>query len=259
MILLSLIIEGIQEYHSDHVELIQSRQKRQSLETNFNDPYYAFNPDYMGGNMPNIQLYQNNPNIDQTSSCTCRCGEMSYGPPVTCNSPTTCVAYCLQMYPGQCTLINTYGCCGSYCKYFQSQALETRHCTCNCGNQQFFNPSDTCLSSQACLIQCRSKFSQACTTMATQACCGSDCQTYSQAVATSCSCLCQGNTYYPSPRCAGPDGCMTTCMTVRTNNRMKILSIYCFLSHLDLWYVYSWSNTGLLWHIMYFLYSNMYM
>ncbi len=140
---------------------------------------------------------------------------MSYGPPVSCISPQTCVGYCLQMYPAQCTLVNTYGCCGSACQYFQAQSLETRHCTCNCGGRQYLNPVDTCTSSESCLTRCLTSFPQACTPPITQACCGDDCRSYSQAVAHSCACRCQGNTYYPSPKCATPDGCVSTCMTVR--------------------------------------------
>ncbi|CAF4493503.1 unnamed protein product [Rotaria socialis] len=205
--------EGKQELRTNNITQKQLRQKRQSLGTNLNDPYYAYNPDYMGGNMPNVQLYQNNVNNGQQSSCTCNCGEMSYGPPVICTNPQTCVAYCLQMYPGQCTLINTYGCCGSSCKYFQSQSLQNRFCTCNCGGQQFFNPTDTCSSSQSCLILCRSKYPQTCMTITTEACCGTDCQTYSQAIANTCACQCHGYTYYPSPRCSSPERCINICMT----------------------------------------------
>jgi hypothetical protein len=169
----------------------------------------------MGGNMPNIQLYQNNVNNGQPRSCTCTCGDMSYGPPVECFGPQTCVAYCLQMYPGRCTLVNTFGCCGSSCQYFQAQSLETRSCICNCAGQQFLNPIDTCTSPQACLTRCLTNFPQACTPTTTQACCGQDCQSYSQAVAHACACRCQGNIYYPSPKCVSPEGCVSTCLTVR--------------------------------------------
>ncbi|CAF3558786.1 unnamed protein product, partial [Rotaria sordida] len=167
----------------------------------------------MGGNMPNIQLYENNLNNGQPSTCTCTCGDMFYGPQIACVNPQTCVEYCLQMYSGRCTLVNTYGCCGSSCQYFQVQSLQTRYCTCNCADQQFVNPTDTCISSQACLIQCRVKYPQVCMTITTQACCGQDCQSYSQAVADACSCQCQGNTYYPSPKCSNPEECINTCMT----------------------------------------------
>ncbi|CAF5185400.1 unnamed protein product, partial [Rotaria magnacalcarata] len=207
-------IEGKQALRTSNITQKQLRQKRQPFGTNPNDPYYAYNPDYMGGNMPNVQLYQNNVNNGQPSSCTCNCGEMSYGTSVTCTNPQICVAYCLQMYPGQCTLINTYGCCGSSCKYFQSQSFQSRFCTCNCGGQQFFSPTDTCSSSQSCLILCRSKYPQACMTITTEACCGTDCQTYSQAIANSCACQCQGDTYYPSPRCSSPERCISMCMTM---------------------------------------------
>ena len=205
-------IEARQALLTSNVDL---RQQRQSLGANLVDPYYAFNPDSMGGNMPNVQLANNHLNFGLASSCTCACGDMSYGPPVACNNPQTCVAYCLRMYPGQCTLINTYGCCGSSCRYFQSQSLNHRYCTCNCAGQQYVNPADKCTSSQSCLIQCRSKYPQACMAMTTQACCGSDCQTYAQAIADTCACQCQGNTYYPSPRCSTAEGCLSTCMTVR--------------------------------------------
>jgi hypothetical protein len=198
---------------------INPKQQRQSLGTNLIDPYYAFDPDYMGGNMPNKPLNQNNINNGQASSCTCSCGDMSYGPPVACFSPQTCVAYCLQMYVAQCTIVNTYGCCGSSCQYLQAQSLETRHCTCNCGGQQYLNPVDTCVSSQNCLTKCLTNFPQACRPTTTQACCGQDCESYSQAVADSCACRCQGNTYYPSPKCANPQGCVSTCMTVRESQK----------------------------------------
>ncbi len=192
----------------------QRTQQRQSLGTNLVDPYYAFNPDYMGGNIPNIQLHPNNVNNVLPSSCACSCGDTSFGPPVLCINPQTCVAYCLEAYPGQCTVVNTFGCCGSACQYLQAQSLETQHCTCNCGGQQFLNPINTCISSQACLIQCLTNFPQACTPITTQACCGQNCESYSQAVADSCACQCQGNTYYPSPKCFSPEGCVSTCMTV---------------------------------------------
>ncbi|CAF1294185.1 unnamed protein product, partial [Adineta steineri] len=188
-------------------------QQRQSLGTNLIDPYYAFNPDYMGGNMPNVQLYENSPTINRPSSCTCSCGDMTFGPPVSCVSAQICVAYCLQMYPGQCTLVNTFGCCGSSCQYFQSQSLENRFCACNCGGQQYFNPVDTCTSSQACLTTCLQNFPQVCIPVTTQACCGQDCKSYSQSVANACACRCQGNTYYPSPTCTNAEGCVSTCMT----------------------------------------------
>ncbi|CAF2855310.1 unnamed protein product [Rotaria sp. Silwood2] len=188
-------------------------QQRQALGSDLIDPYYAFNPDYMGGNMPNIPLYQNNPDISGPSSCRCSCGYMSFGPPITCINAQICIAYCLQMYPGQCTLINTYGCCGSSCQYFQSQSLDNRYCLCNCAGQQYFNPVDSCMSSQACLTRCLSNFPQTCIPTATQACCGQDCKSYSQAVANTCACRCQGSTHYPSPKCINPEGCVSTCMT----------------------------------------------
>jgi hypothetical protein len=191
------------------------KQLRQSLGTNLVNPYYAFNPDSMGGNMPNVQLQQNNLVNNQQGSCTCACGEMSYGPPVPCTDPQKCVSYCLQMYPGQCTLVNTFGCCGSSCQYFQTQSLERRSCTCNCGGQQLVDAAETCVSSQACLARCFLKYPQVCTQATAQACCGRDCQSYSQAVSTSCSCRCQGNTYYPAPTCSNAEGCVSTCMTVR--------------------------------------------
>ncbi|UJR26421.1 hypothetical protein I4U23_007753 [Adineta vaga] len=191
----------------------QRAQQRQTLGSNLVDPYYAFNPDYMGGNMPNVQLFQNNINTGRASSCTCSCGDMSFGPPTTCLTAQTCVAYCLQMYPGQCTIVNTYGCCGTSCQYFQTQSLETRVCTCNCAGQQFVNPIDTCVSSQSCLTRCLSNFPQACTATTTQACCGQDCQSYSQAISNACACTCLGNSYYPSPKCTSPEGCISTCMT----------------------------------------------
>jgi len=193
----------------------QRTQQRQSLGTNLIDPYYAFDPDYMGGNIPNIQPYQNNINNVLPSSCACSCGDISFGPPVLCIRPQTCVAYCLKFYPGQCTVVNTFGCCGSSCQYLEAQSLENQHCTCNCGGQQFIDPIDTCISSQACLTRCLTNFPQACTPITTQACCGQDCESYSQAVADACACQCQGNTYYPSPKCFSAEGCVSTCLTVR--------------------------------------------
>jgi hypothetical protein len=207
--------EQVLQANGIHPKQRLQQQQRQSLGTNLVDPYYAFNPDYMGGNMPNAQLYQNNLNNGGLGTCTCTCGDVFYGPPVTCVGPQTCVAYCLQMYPGQCTVVNTYGCCGSSCQYFQAQSLENRYCTCNCAGQQFLNPVDTCISSPACLTRCLTNFPQACTTINTQACCGQDCQSYTQAVADACACRCQGNIYYPSPNCVSPEGCVSTCMTVR--------------------------------------------
>jgi len=190
-------------------------QQRNGLGANLVDPYYLFNPDYNGGNIPNIPLYENRPAVSFPSSCTCSCGDLSFGPPVSCVHPQTCVAYCLQMYPAYCTLVNTYGCCGSSCQYFQSQSLENRYCSCNCGGQQFFNPVDTCISSQSCLTSCLSNFPQVCRPIVTQACCGQDCQSYSSSIATSCACRCQGNTYFPSPQCNNAESCVSTCMTVR--------------------------------------------
>lgn len=161
-----------------------------------------------------MQLQQNNLINNQQASCTCACGEMSYGPPVPCRDPQTCVSYCLQMYPAQCTLVNTFGCCGSSCQYFQTQSLDRRSCTCNCAGQQYIDAGETCVSSQACLTRCFLKYPQVCSATTTQACCGRDCQSYSQAVATSCSCRCQGNTFYPAPSCSNSEGCVSTCMTV---------------------------------------------
>jgi len=207
-------------------------QQRQSLGTNLVDPYYAFNPDYMGGNMPSVQLYPNNPGPGLPSSCTCSCGDMSYGPPVGCVSAQTCVAYCLQMYPGQCTIINTYGCCGSACQYFQSQSLENRYCSCNCGGQQFVDPIDICTSSESCLTKCLSNFPQVCLPTTTQACCGQDCKSYSQTVANSCACRCRGNTYYPSPTCMNAEECVSTCMTVKEFS-LQILKL--LFIDLDVW------------------------
>ena len=169
----------------------------------------------MGGNMPNIPLFQNDPQLIQPGSCACSCAYMSFAPPISCSNPQNCVVYCMQMYPGHCTLINTYGCCGSSCQYFQSQSLDNRYCLCNCAGQQYFNPVDTCTSSQACLSRCLANFPQICIPAITQACCGQDCKSYSQAVANSCACRCRGNTYYPSPKCIYPEGCVSTCMTVR--------------------------------------------
>ncbi|CAF1047924.1 unnamed protein product [Adineta steineri] len=207
------LVDGKEVLKTNDINPKQRTNLRQSLGTNLVDPYYAFNPDYMGGNMPNVQLYQGNIASGLSSSCTCTCGDMSYGPPASCAGPQACVAYCLQMYPGQCTLVNTYGCCGSSCQYFQAQSLENRYCTCNCGGQQFLNPVNTCVSSQACLTRCLTDFPQACTTATTQACCGQDCQSYSQAVSNACACTCQGASYYPSPTCTTPNGCISTCMT----------------------------------------------
>jgi hypothetical protein len=222
-------LEGKQVSQTNNID----PKQRQSIGTNLVDPYYAFNPDYNGGNMPNIQLYENNVNNGRPSSCTCTCGGMSYGPPVSCITPQTCVAFCLQMYPGQCTLVNTYGCCGSSCQYFQAQSLETRYCSCNCAGQQFLNPINTCTSSDACLTRCLTNFPQACLTTTTQGCCGQDCQSYSQAVSHSCACQCQGNTYYPSPKCATREGCVSTCMTVRIYQK-----IYFFDSKLNMFLLF---------------------
>ena len=172
--------------------------------------------------MPNIAIYQNPVDPSRPSSCTCSCGDFSYGPPVQCFHPQTCVAYCMQMYRGQCTLINTYGCCGSACEYFQSTSLENRYCTCSCAGQQYYNPVDTCSSSQSCLTRCIANFPQACIPVATQACCGQDCLSYSQAVGNACACRCKGNTYYPSPRCISGEGCVATCMTVDSKEKRRV-------------------------------------
>ena len=165
--------------------------------------------------MPNAPTYQSNPNPSRPSSCTCSCGEVSFGPPVACISAQTCIAFCLQMYPGQCTIINTYGCCGTSCQYFQSQSLQNRYCSCGCGGQTYYNPVDTCTSAQSCLTRCIANFPQACAPPATQACCGQDCVSYSQSIATSCACRCRGSTYYASPQCLSGEDCVNTCMTVR--------------------------------------------
>lgn len=164
--------------------------------------------------MPNVQLSQNDINNGRPSTCACTCGDVSFRPSASCINAQTCVALCLQSYPGQCTVVNTYGCCGSSCQFFQTQSLDTRYCTCNCAGQQFLNPIDTCVSTQACLTRCLTNFPQACTPTATQACCGQDCQSYSQAVADACACRCQENTYYPSPKCTSAEGCVSICMTV---------------------------------------------
>ena len=211
----------------------------------------------MGGNMPNVQLYQNNMNNGRPSICTCTCGDRSFTPPASCTTAQTCVAYCLQMFSGQCTVVNTYGCCGSSCQYFQAQSLETRYCTCNCAGQHFVNPIDTCVSTQACLTRCLTNFPQACTPTATQACCGQDCQTYSQAVSDACACRCQGNTYYPSPKCTSSEGCVSTCMTVSENVRENLCLFENFYT--DLRKLYSRSNSRLLWSVMLDIRSNMYM
>jgi hypothetical protein len=161
-----------------------------------------------------IPSYQSNADSGRPGTCTCSCGDISFAPPIACAHPQNCVAHCLRLFRGQCTIINTYGCCGSRCQYFESQSLENRYCTCNCAGQQYFNPIDTCTSSQACLTRCMSNFPQACGATTTQACCGQDCTSYSQAVATACACRCRGNTHYPSPRCLSGEGCVSTCMTV---------------------------------------------
>lgn len=166
----------------------------------------------MNGNRPNIQFNQNGPN--RPGVCSCTCGDISYAPPITCTNAQTCVAHCLQMYPTQCTLVNTYGCCGTSCQFFQSQSLDTRYCTCNCAGQQFLHSDETCTSPELCLTKCLMKFSHMCTSLNTQACCGQDCQSYSQKVSTSCACQCQGKTFYPAPTCSSAEGCINTCMTV---------------------------------------------
>ena len=168
--------------------------------------------------MPHVSLLQNNAESDRTRSCTCTCGERSYGPPVVCLGAQTCVAYCLEVYHEQCTVVNTFGCCGASCQYLQTQSLERRVCTCNCAGQQFAHPMDTCVSTQACLTRCLTVHADICTPTTAQACCGQDCQSYSQAVANSCACRCQTNTYYPSPKCSNPEACVSTCMTVRSRS-----------------------------------------
>lgn len=190
-------------------------QRQAAPGSNLIDPYYAFNPDYMGGNMPNIPIVDTNMNFGVFSTCRCACADLSFAPPISCDHPQLCVAYCLRMYPAQCTLVNTFGCCGSSCQYFQSQSLENRHCSCNCGGQQFFNPIDTCTSPQSCFAQCLANFPQACVPVFTQACCGQDCRSYAQSVANSCACRCKGNTYFPAPKCMNAESCVSTCMTVR--------------------------------------------
>ena len=141
---------------------LDSKQRglgRQSFGTNLVDPYYAFNPDYMGGNMPALQSYQSSvPDLTRPSTCRCSCADISYAPQISCIHPQQCVMACLQMYGGQCTIINTYGCCGSSCQYFQSQSLTNRYCTCNCAGQQYYNPVDTCSSAQSCLTRCTDSF-----------------------------------------------------------------------------------------------------
>jgi hypothetical protein len=209
-----IILEGADVYQTNDVNA-KRPQQRQAPGSNLVDPYYAFNPDFMGGNIPNIPLYENNLGIVLPGSCRCSCGDISFGPPISCINAQICVAYCLQMYPGQCTLVNTFGCCGPSCQYFQSQSLENRYCSCNCGGQQFFNPIDTCSSAESCLTRCLANFPQVCVPMITQACCGQDCRSYSQSVANSCACRCQGNTFFPSPQCFNAESCVATCMTVR--------------------------------------------
>jgi len=232
-----LCVECIDTSKTEKIEP-KRPQSRQTLGSNLVDPYYAFNPDFMGGNMPNIPLYQTNVDFGRPSSCRCSCGDLSFGPPISCVHPQTCVAYCLQMYPGHCTLINTYGCCGTSCQYFQSQVLDNRHCSCNCAGQQFFNPVDHCISSQACLTRCLSNFPQVCIPTATQACCGQDCQSYSQTIANACSCQCKGSTFYPSPQCNNAESCVSTCMTVCFDT-MKIFFRYIRYSFVDIWRMFS--------------------
>ena len=199
------------------ISKVDSKQRgmaRQPLGTSLVDPYYAFNPDYMGGNMPDLGSYQSVPDVTRPSTCRCSCADISYAPPISCIHPQQCVLACLQMYGGQCTIINTYGCCGSSCQYFQSQSLTNRYCSCNCAGQQYYNPVDTCTSAQSCLTRCTDSFPQVCQPSTTQACCGSDCTSYSQAIATSCACTCRGNIYYPSPQCLSGEACVATCLTV---------------------------------------------
>ena len=164
----------------------------------------------MPGSRPDASLIQ----PGQMSACSCKCGDVSFGPPVTCQNAEMCIAHCLQMYPGQCTVVNTYGCCGSSCQYFQSQSLDTRICTCNCANQRFSIPEQKCSSPQSCLTKCLTKFPQQCSTNNAQACCAQECQTYSQLISNACACRCQGNTYYPAPKCSNAEGCVDTCLTV---------------------------------------------
>jgi hypothetical protein len=118
--------------------------------------------------------------------------------------------------------------------------LENRYCSCNCAGQQFFNPINTCSSSQSCLTQCLGNFPQACFPIVTQACCGQDCKSYSQSVANSCACRCQGTTYFPSPQCLNPEACVDTCMTVRKKFTKKFILLFMF--DLDLWWLYRRSN-----------------
>ena len=167
--------------------------------------------------MANIPLHQDNFNSDigRPGTCRCSCADASFTPSIPCVHPQVCVAYCLQTYPARCTLMNTLGCCGSLCQYFQSRTLENRRCSCSCGGQQFFDPLDTCISSELCLTRCLENFPRVCVPLVTQACCGQDCTSDSKSLANMCACRCRENTYYPSLQCDDAQSCLSTCMTVR--------------------------------------------
>lgn len=185
----------------------QLNQELQQRSSNLVDPYYAFNPDYRPVNVPSSVK-------SGVSACTCTCGDMSYSPPVRCDNPDHCINYCLQMYPDQCTVVNTYGCCGTSCRFFETQTHDTRYCTCNCADRQLTITDDKCSSAEACLTRCLNKFPLQCQSTTTQACCGQECQSFTQRITNVCACTCQGNTFYPAPKCSSADGCVTTCMTV---------------------------------------------
>lgn len=98
------------------------------------------------------------------SSCTCMCGSTAYQVlPMACGSSQQCVQACLQTV-SQCSLMNTYACCGSDCASF----IPT--CRCQCGRSVYYSTTN-CMTAEQCTNACISQYGHICTPTNTLGCC----------------------------------------------------------------------------------------
>ena len=111
--------------------------------------------------------------------CTCMCGDMPYRTlPIACGSGQQCVQACLRSV-AQCTITNTYGCCGSDCSSFMPT------CRCECGSNVYY-PLSICATAEQCTNTCISQYGHVCTPRNTIGCCnGTVCTTRNRFVGVS--------------------------------------------------------------------------
>ena len=110
-----------------------------------------------------------------STSCTCYCGSSTYYMSANFLSAYDCASTCISTY-GNCLRSNTYGCCGSSCRWFSSPSTtSTCNCLCSIANSTLpYSVGSTSLTScttSFCQSYCGTTYSASCGTYINNAFC----------------------------------------------------------------------------------------